>query len=77
MYYIPAGIMASKNPEYVQKAQEIYGLSLDQIHQLSVGSFLYNNLLFVTIGNIIGGGVIIGLMYYAAFVHPQKKEQKQ
>ena len=77
MYYIPAGIMASKNPEYVQKAQELYGLSLDQIHQLSVGSFLYNNLLFVTAGNIIGGGVIIGLMYYAAFVHPQKKEQKQ
>ncbi len=77
MYYIPAGIMAKGNPEYVQKAQELYGLTANQIDRLTVGHFLYDNLLFVTIGNIIGGGVIIGLAYYYAFVHVSGDSSKK
>lgn len=68
MYYIPAGIMASHNAAYVEKAKEAYGITASQLSQLTVGHFLYDNLLYVTIGNIIGGGVIVGLMYYFVFV---------
>lgn len=73
MYYIPAGMLAARNPEYVGKAQELYAITAEQLDRLNWGGFLYHNLLFVSIGNIIGGGVLIGLMYYAAFVHQGKK----
>lgn len=75
MYYIPAGIMAAKNSDYVAKAEEAYGITAEQIDKLTIGSFLYDNLLFVTIGNIIGGGVVIGIMYYLAFVRNGEKKK--
>lgn len=66
MYYIPAGIIAATNSDYVNKASELYGYSAEQIHdQLSIGHFFGSNLLPVTIGNIIGGGIIVGLGLYA------------
>ena len=77
MYYIPAGIMAAGNEKYVLKAQELYGITAEQIDKLNIAGFLYHNLLFVTIGNIIGGGVVIGLMYYAAFVHQSNKKTEK
>jgi formate/nitrite transporter len=65
MYYIPAGMMAAANDKYVEKACELYGYTADQISsQLTIGNFFGVNLLPVTIGNIIGGGIIIGLGLY-------------
>lgn len=57
MYFIPAGLIVSANDAYVQL------LGLDP-SGLTVGSFLINNLLPVTIGNIIGGSVFVGMMYW-------------
>jgi formate/nitrite transporter len=75
MYYIPAGIMAKSSAAYCAKAQELYGITAEQLNRLTVGHFLYDNLFFVTIGNIIGGGVLIGLVYYFAFVHCNKSKK--
>ena len=74
MYYIPAGMMAAKNPKYVEKAQELYGIGAEKLANLDLSHFFGNNLFFVTIGNIIGGGVVIGLMYYAIFVHKSNQQ---
>lgn len=74
MYYIPAGMLAARNYDYVARAQELYGISEAQLSRLTVGHFLYDNLLFVTLGNIIGGGLLVGLMYYAAFVRKEKQK---
>ncbi len=38
---------------------------------LTIGNFLFANLLPVTIGNIIGGAVMVGLVYY--FIYLRKK----
>lgn len=61
MYYIPAGMMAMQNPEYLEVAQSAYGISAEQLQSLHWGSFLYRNLFPVTIGNIIGGAGVVGL----------------
>lgn len=61
MYYIPAGMMAMQNPEYLEVVQSAYGISAEQLQSLHWGSFLYRNLLPVTIGNIIGGAGCVGL----------------
>lgn len=64
MYYLPAGMLASTNSEYVEKAKELYGITQAQIDTISVQNIAVKNLLPVTIGNIIGGAVIVaGIMY--------------
>jgi formate/nitrite transporter len=40
------------------------------------GGFLYRNLLPVTIGNIIGGGIFVGMSYWGAYLMPQKAKQE-
>lgn len=63
MYYITAGLIASKNAEYVQLAMEQYGFTANQFSNLTIENFLIANLLPVTIGNILGG-MVFGLALY-------------
>lgn len=69
MYYIPAGIFAAMNNGYEQKAMEMYGVSTDG---LTIGA-LFGNLLPVTLGNIVGGTLIVGVLYYLAHIKLAKK----
>lgn len=70
MFYIPAGIIASANANYVAKAEEIYGITADQIAaNVNIGGFI-SNLIPVTIGNILGGMVFVALPLYA--IHKSK-----
>ena len=70
MFYIPAGIIVSMNDAYVAKAEELYGITADQIaSNLTIGGFA-SNLIPVTIGNILGGMVFIALPLYA--IHKSK-----
>ena len=70
MYYIPAGIFAAQNPLYVAKATELYGITAEQLSGLNFGT-IFSNLIPVTIGNIIGGMVFVGLLYWYLY---RKKE---
>lgn len=73
MYYIPAGIIASMNDGYVAKADELYGISAEQISaSVNIGGFI-SNLIPVTIGNILGGMVFVALPLY--LIHKDKKNQ--
>lgn len=70
MFYIPAGIIAALNEQYVARAEELYGISAEQIHaHLNVGGFFANQIP-VTIGNIIGGMVFVALPLY--LIHKSK-----
>lgn len=71
MFYIPTGVMAAMNPEYVAKAQELYGITAQQCQNLANLSGC-ESLLFVTIGNIIGGMVFVGLPLYFAYIRKKK-----
>ena len=69
MYYIPAGMLAATNPQYVTKAEELYGITASQCSNLlSINSV--PSLLYVTIGNILGGMVFVGMICYLS----QKKK---
>ena len=63
MYYIPAGLIAKMNPQYVQAAMEQYSLTAEKIATLDISHFMVTNLVPVTIGNIIGG-LLVGLSLY-------------
>lgn len=61
MYYIPAGLLSA----------EKYGITAEA---LTVGAYFINNLLPVTLGNVIGGAAFVGVPY--ASVYLSKKEEK-
>jgi len=67
MYYIPAGIAAATNGAYLDKAADVYGIFSESTASLGIGAF-FGNLLPVTIGNIIGGAVFMGVLYYLAHI---------
>ncbi len=74
MYYIPAGIFAKANPAWAQAALAL-GVSEDKLAHLNWNTFLVNNLLPVTLGNIVGGALFVGGIYW--FVYLRKSTQAQ
>lgn len=70
MYYIPAGIFAKANPAYAALAMETYGYTTLQLESLNWVTFTVKNLVPVTLGNIVGGMVFVGLPLY--LIHAQK-----
>lgn len=63
MFYIPSGILAASNPAYAAKAQEVYGITAEQLQQLTALNSLHN-FIPVTVGNIIGGMLFVGIPCY-------------
>jgi formate/nitrite transporter len=66
MYYIPAGLFALRVPAY---AAAVSAAGLD-VSALTWGRFLWGNLLPVTLGNIIGGLAVAGILWFG---HKPKK----
>lgn len=62
MYFIPYALLLKQYaPDFVT------GTGLD-LSALTWGSFFVNNLIPVTIGNIIGGGLLVSVIYWAIFL---------
>ena len=59
MYFIPVGLLAKLNPNWVEAAQ----LSSEALASLTWTNFFVVNLFPVTLGNIVGGGVFVALAY--------------
>lgn len=66
MYYIPAGMLAATNAKYVAKAEELYGITQAQLASLSIGGMV-QNLIPVTLGNIVGGSVCLGCLCFMIY----------
>lgn len=67
MYYIPAGILAKMNPAWVDQAV-VLGVAPDKLDHLNGGTFVVGNLLPVSLGNIVGGSLFVGILYWPSFI---------
>jgi formate/nitrite transporter FocA (FNT family) len=65
MYFIPTGILLV----YGAGISGIQGIDLSVLNWIS---FLWKNLLPVTVGNIIGGAVFVGMSYWGAYLRPTR-----
>lgn len=63
MYYIPAGILAKANEHFV----ELSHVSAEALNQLTWSGFFIHNLIPVTLGNIVGGGIFVGIAYWFVY----------
>jgi formate transporter len=62
MYFIPFGLLIKAfDPAFVAETGS-------NLAALTWGNFLINNLLPVTIGNIIGGSLLVAIVYWAIFL---------
>lgn len=61
MYYITAGLIAAHQPDYIHVFLKHYGLTAESLQVLNLKSYLIGNLVPVTLGNMIGGAICLGL----------------
>ncbi len=73
MYYIPLGIFAKG--QYGAKAAEVFNISSDKLASLNWGTMWTGNLIAVTLGNIVGGSLIIAGIYWLTYVKEPKIKQ--
>lgn len=69
MYFIPVGLFIKAGAPTSFWAS--IGTSAVDYPGLTWGGFLFNNLLPVTIGNIIGGAILVGAVYWFVYLRPQ------
>jgi formate/nitrite transporter len=64
MYFIPLGLLVRHDPHVLA----IAGKSLEQLADLTWWGFLWKNLLPVTLGNMVGGGVLVAGVYWLVYL---------
>jgi formate transporter len=71
MYFIPMGLMIKgfADPQFWSTT----GISTVQVDPLTWGNYLINNLVPVTIGNIVGGSVFVGGAYWFLYLRKNPK----
>ena len=67
MYFISIGLLIERDEGFVASLQPPPDLS-----ELNWASFFLDNLLPVTIGNIIGGAVMVGAVYWLVYLRPRR-----
>ncbi|MHC4125986.1 MAG: formate/nitrite family transporter [Planctomycetota bacterium] len=67
MYFIPVGLILKQDPQVLSAAERILGQA-PELSRLTVYGFLVKNLLPVTIGNIIGGGFLVSIIYWFVYL---------
>ncbi|TAK67691.1 MAG: formate transporter FocA [Dehalococcoidia bacterium] len=71
MYFVPMGLLL-KNEDAVTRVDSLSGADFSH---LNWSDFLLRNLLPVTIGNVIGGAVMVGIVYWFVYLRPRQQHE--
>ncbi|MDA0365686.1 MAG: formate/nitrite transporter family protein [Chloroflexi bacterium] len=69
MYFVPLALLLKGEPAAVAAS----GLSPERLGTLTWGDFLVRNLVPVTIGNVIGGALLVGGVYWFVYLRPSRR----
>lgn len=70
MYFVPYALFVKMfDPAFVEKV----AVKVPGLESLTWEAFFINNLIPVTIGNIIGGGVLVAFIYWVVFLRSRKE----
>ncbi|TEW55642.1 formate transporter FocA [Psychromonas sp. RZ22] len=75
LFMVPLGILTQNtiSPETLAS----FGYNANTFADLTIHNFIFHNLIPVTLGNIVGGGVIVGLGYWFIYREGPKPTVKQ
>lgn len=69
MYFVPYALLVKMgDAEFMGRVAE----KVANLDKLTWGNFFLNNLIPVTIGNVIGGAVLVAAVYWSVFLRKQK-----
>ena len=68
MYFVPLAIVLRNDASVIAAT----AVPADVLAALTWGRFLLWNLLPVTVGNVIGGGLMVGAIYWLVYLRPRK-----
>jgi formate/nitrite transporter len=71
MCFIPTGLFAKSNANYLAAYTSQYPVT--NLEALTWGTMFSKNLIPVTLGNIIGGTGLVGIVYWFAYLHEPSK----
>ena len=75
MYYIPAGLFAKTVPAFVAQAKAL-GATDAALANLTWLNFGVSNLIPVTLGNIVGGGLFVGAAFWLTHLLGARKSER-
>ena len=71
MFFIPNGILMKHLPSVVAAS----GFTPDQLASMTWKAFFLNNLIPVTLGNIVGAFVFVVLLFWTAYLREEHRHQ--
>lgn len=71
MYFIPLGIFLRDDPAVLAAA----GKTAEQLTNLTWQGFVWNNLVPVTLGNIIGGAIMVSAVYWFIYLRNESENR--
>jgi formate/nitrite transporter len=71
MYFIPMGIVLKGSDKMAE-----YAAAMPGIENLTWGGFFINNMIPVTLGNIVGGAIFVGMAYFFCYKSQLCKSDK-
>ena len=74
MYFIPQGMLLKDEPGLAEAAQDA-GLKPEQLASLDWNGMV-TNITAATLGNIVGGGLLVGLVYWFVYLRPTRGGDK-
>jgi formate transporter len=70
MYFVPVALLIERDHAWMASTSGV-----PDTNGLSWGSFLADNLLPVTIGNVIGGGLLVGAVYWFVYLRRRTRDE--
>jgi len=67
MYFVPMGLVLKGQADVLAAAQSMAGQPI-MLSNLTVAGFIVKNLIPVTLGNIIGGSLLVGVIYWSVYL---------
>jgi len=77
MYFIPYGIMLSRTADFVSSPAASAAIAKHAPSMFTIRAFLADNLLPVTLGNIVGGGLLVGVIYWFIYLRGTQEQPTQ
>ena len=71
MYFIPAGLLLKGNPEIVTLLNGV------DLSHLTISGFVFNNLVPVVIGNMVGGAIFVGTVYWILYLRKNNSTEQE
>jgi len=71
MYFIPLGLLLKREPAVLAAANK----TAEQLTNLTWQGFIFNNLIPVTLGNLIGGVILVAAVYWFVYLRNESENR--